>query len=128
MNADVQFSSVALDGVNGNVTVVALFGQLDEATSDVTFQKVHEYVDSHADEKYFIFDLRELEYLNSKSIGYVIDFYRKLNERGGSIVLSRAGENVLDILDLVGVTRVIQHTYSIDEAKLAILDIIKDNG
>jgi len=122
MNASVSFSEITLDGRDDKAAVFSFQGQLDEVSSDSVFQKVEEYLAQNTEIQGFLFDFKELEYLNSKSLGFLIDFYRKIGERSGKMVITNSSDNVFDILDLVGVTRVIDTTKTIEEAKLALLD------
>ena len=59
--------------------------------------------------------------MNSKSIGYLTDWYTKLTEKKGGIIIANARPNILDILQVVGLTQLIQCVGSVDEAKLAIM-------
>jgi len=120
MNAEISFSTEKLDD-DKKVAIFSFFGELDEMTGDDIFQKINAFFEK-TDEKYFIFHLKNLEYLNSKSIGQMIDLYRKIIGRGGKLVLAEISENVLDILDLVGVTRVVETAENLEAAKVALLE------
>jgi anti-anti-sigma regulatory factor len=62
--------------------------------------------------------------MNSKSIGYLTDWYGKVTEGGGKIVISKAKSNILDILQVVGLTQLINCYPTLDEAKFALLQPI----
>ena len=57
--------------------------------------------------------------MNSKSIGYLTDWYTKLSEKKG-IVIANARANILDILQVVGLTQLIKCVPTIEEAKASI--------
>jgi anti-anti-sigma factor len=68
-----------------------------------------------------LLDFEGLEYMNSKSIGYLTDWFSKISEGGGKIVIAKAKPNILDILEVVGLTQLINCFPTLDEAKLALL-------
>ena len=54
-----------------------------------------------------VFDFTNLTYLNSKSIGYIADWQAKIAGTGGKLVIFGVQENIFDILDVVGLTKII---------------------
>jgi len=121
MNADISFVISPLSEKN-SVVILSFSGQLDEMTSDSIFERLKDFLKKKESERFFIFHLKDLEYINSKSIGYMTEIYRKVSSRGGRLVLAEVPENVLDILDLIGVTRVIEISDTIESAKVALLE------
>ena len=59
--------------------------------------------------------------MNSKSIGYLTDWYTKLSEKSGGITIAHARANILDILQVVGITQLIKCVGTSDEAKVALM-------
>jgi anti-anti-sigma factor len=51
--------------------------------------------------------LKELKYLNSKSIGYIADIYSNIEENEGEMYISNCTDGVKDVLELVGITTII---------------------
>jgi len=96
-------------------------GQLDESNVDEKSKEVYQLIEAAQGPLYLIFDLAGLEYMNSKSIGYLTDWYTKLSEKQGGIVLAQARPNILDILQVVGITQLIQSYATIEEAKAAVI-------
>ena len=122
--SNVAFSSLEI--LSGQIaSVVLLSGQLDETNNDAVFEAVGEYFELNHEQKYFIFDISKLEYLNSRSIGNIVDSFRKTAERGGKMVIAGSSQNIYDILDLVGVTRVIEMAETLEHAKTIMLDAVK---
>ena len=120
MKTDITFSMDPLDR-DRTVVVLSFSGQLDEMTGDEIFARLSDFLEEKKEENFFIFRLSDLEYINSKSIGHLIDSYRKISGRGGKLVFCEVPENILDILDLVGVTRVIDIAGSLEAAKVSLL-------
>ena len=104
-----------------HVKLVKFTGQLDESNVDEKAKIVYEIIQSTPQNLSLIFDFSGLEYMNSKSIGYLTDWYTKLSERKGSIVIAQAKSNILDILQVVGLTQLIKCVGTVEEAKLEIM-------
>lgn len=102
------------------IKLVHFAGQLDESNVDEKAKEIYEIINKTPEQLFFIFDYEKLEYMNSKSIGYLTDWYTKLNEKKGGIVIANARPNILDILQVVGLTQLIPCLGTIDEAKLAV--------
>ena len=104
----------------GKVKIVNFAGQLDESNIDDKAKTIYELIENSPQGTSMIFDFAELEYMNSKSIGYLTDWYSKVNEKEGKIVITRAKENILDILDVVGLTQLIECVNTIEAAKTSL--------
>ena len=104
-----------------HVKLVKFTGQLDESNVDEKAKIVYEIIQSTPQNLSLIFDFSGLEYMNSKSIGYLTNWYTKLSERKGSIVIAQAKSNILDILQVVGLTQLIKCVGTVEEAKLEIM-------
>lgn len=117
--AEVQttIQDLALDGKSAKV--VAFVGQLDETNVDNEAKKIYQLIDEMA-EPHLLLDLEGLTYMNSKSIGYVTDWYSRTAAKNGKIVIARARPNILDILKVVGITQIIPIFDTIEEAKLGL--------
>jgi anti-anti-sigma factor len=117
--AEVQTSIQDID-LNGKpAKSVGFSGQLDETNVDMEAKKIYEVIDGMT-EPNLILDFEGLTYMNSKSIGYVTDWYSRTAAKNGRIVIARPRPNILDILKVVGITQIIQIYDTLDEAKLAL--------
>ena len=97
--------------------MVKVTGQLDETNVDAESKPVYEKIDK-ADKKVdFIFDLSGLTYMNSKSVGYMADWQGKIAAKGGKMVIAGAQESIFDILNVVGLTSLIDTFKTVEEAK-----------
>lgn len=101
--------------------LVRIVGQLDESNVDEQAKTIYQLLESGITGLSLIFDFTGLEYMNSKSIGYLTDWYSKISTTGGKVVIAAARENILDILQVVGLTQLIPAYATLDEAKLAVL-------
>jgi anti-anti-sigma factor len=100
--------------------LIAISGQLDESNVDEKAQEVYAVIAQNPQNLSLIFDLEKLEYMNSKSIGYLTDWYGKITSTGGKIVLVKVKQNIKDILDVVGLTQLIQAFSTLEEGKFAL--------
>lgn len=101
--------------------LIRIVGQLDESNVDEQAKSVYAVVDATPQGLSLVFDFTGLEYMNSKSIGYLTDWYSKVSAKGGKVVIASARENILDILQVVGLTQLIPAFATLDEAKLAVM-------
>ena len=102
------------------VKLLKFAGQLDESNVDDKAKEIYDIINGVPQGLFLIFDFEKLEYMNSKSIGYLTDWYAKLNEKKGGIVIAQARPNIVDILQVVGLTQLIKSFSTVEEAKLAV--------
>ena len=86
--------------------IVKFQGQIDESNLKEVTDQISSYAE---DEKItvLIFDFQELEFLNSKVIGYIADLHSQLAEMNRKLVIVSASNDVMDILELVGLTSLV---------------------
>ncbi|MBU1992434.1 MAG: STAS domain-containing protein [Patescibacteria group bacterium] len=123
--ANITVEDVASEDPSKVIKLVRIKGQLDESNVDEKSKEIYALIEQNPKGLNLIFDLENLEYMNSKSIGYLTDWYGKVNEGGGAIALAKPKPNILDILNVVGITQLVQSYATLDEAKFA---LTKQNG
>lgn len=103
--------------LNGSmIKVVHFAGQLDETNVDAEAQKIYQIIEA-MNPPYLLLDFSELSYMNSKSIGYVTDWYSKVAAKNGKIVIAQPQANILDILKVVGIAQIVNIYENLDQAK-----------
>jgi anti-anti-sigma factor len=120
--ANILIEDIASTDASKTLKRVSISGQLDESNVDEKSQAIYQLITQVPKGLYLIFDFEKLEYMNSKSIGYMTDWYGKISGTGGQIVIVKAKPNIVDILQVIGLTQLIPMYGSIDEAKFAILN------
>lgn len=118
---NISVENVSTDDKEKNVKIVKFSGQLDESNVDSNAKTIYKLIEDTPKNLSLIFDFAELEYMNSKSIGYLTDWYGRVTGKNGKIVVAQARENIMDILQVVGLTQLINCYPSLEEAKLAVL-------
>lgn len=101
--------------------IVKFQGQLDESNVDEKAKIIYQLLEQFPQNLYLLLDFEQLEYMNSKSIGYLTDWYGKVAEGKGKVVIAKPRSNILDILQVVGLTQLVTCYPTIDEAKFALL-------
>lgn len=117
----INVNTISLDDPQHVVKQFSFFGQLDESNVDDKAKEIYAQIESLPPGAGVIFDFSDLEYMNSKSIGYLADWYSKISAKNGKLIITQARENISDILSVVGLTKVIPITMTLDEAKLELM-------
>lgn len=120
--ANMLIEDVASTDASKIIKQVSFSGQLDESNIDEKSQTIYQLITQFPKGLNLIFDFEKLEYMNSKSIGYVTDWYGKVTEGGGHLVIIKAKPNIVDILSVIGLTQLIPMFGSLDEAKYSLLN------
>lgn len=117
--SDIQITFQDLN-LGGKTAKLASFkGQLDETNVDHEAKQIYQII-NEMPEPLIILDFGGLDYMNSKSIGYVTDWFTQCNTKNGQILIVNPKPNILDILKVVGITQIINVYSSLDEAKAAL--------
>lgn len=120
---EIKISDLPLNGAKDQSAKLVVFsGQLDESNVDEKSKEIYELIEKSANKTSLVFDFGGLEYMNSKAIGYLIDWHLKVTEKGGKIILVSCRENIIDILNIVGLTQIVDHLGTVDEAAQAIIN------
>ncbi len=102
-----------------DITIFYFSWQLDWSNVDQTFESIlKEIKDSKI--KRIIFNFKDLEYLNSKSIWYIADIFLSLEKENGNMNITNCSKEIKDILDIVGLSTIIP---IIDTEEIAIKNL-----
>jgi len=115
--SNLQVEDLAAPQPNMTAKIVRFVGQLDESNIDLNSKTIYEIIAQHPKDLYLLLDFSKLEYMNSKSIGYLTDWYGKITEAGGKIVIAAPPANILEILTAVGVIELVKCYNTLEEAK-----------
>lgn len=97
---------VKKSSTNTGVKIFSFHWELDETNVDTTFPNIIADIGDFTGAR-ILFNLIELKYLNSKSIGYIADIAQRTEDGKGKFALSNIGAEVRDTLDLVGITSIV---------------------
>lgn len=110
-----DFSTEIIDTSNPDTKVIMLRGELDESVIDVLRAKIDPIWDD-INIKNFIFNLHDLEFINSKGIGFFVSVHSHLAKEKRRLILAEAQDAVMDVMSLVGLTSIIPHYEILEEA------------
>lgn len=91
---------VKKSSTNTGIKVFSFHGELDETNVDSTFPNIIADIGNFSSAR-TLFNLKDLTYLNSKSIGYIADVAQRTEDGGGKFALCSLTSEVHDTLDLV---------------------------
>ncbi len=100
---------------NPNIIHIRILGQVDESN----LAQVEEHVTpvlENGELKAIIFNFKELEFINSRVIGYLLSIYSDLSEQSKVMTIVESNEHIFEILSLVGLTTLVNHYDTFDEA------------
>lgn len=103
------------DTVKADIKVIAIIGEMDEVSLETLQNKIQPTLDN-LDIKTIIFDLSQLEFINSKGIGYFVSVHTHLAKTQRKMILAAADEAVMDVISLVGLTTIIKYFGTVEEA------------
>lgn len=86
-------------------TLLTLAGQIDESNLTELSDVVDPLVGG--DSAYLVFDLTNLEFVNSKVIGYLASVHGQLAENNQKMIFVSPNQAIMDILDLVGLNQIV---------------------
>lgn len=107
------------DGPVAGTKIITLAGEMDESSLETMKPQLDPLL-ADANVKILLFDLRQLEFINSKGIGYLVSVHTHLSKDQREMVLAGANEAVMDVISLVGLTTIIKYFNTFEEASAAL--------
>jgi len=101
--------------------IVYMSGEIDESNQPELERMFQELLNDE-ELQHIILNIKDLDFINSCIIGIFVSFHGSLVENDKSIVFAEANDNIFDIIDLVGLTSVIEHFATNQEACLSFED------
>lgn len=94
--------------------VVKFHGELDKAGLLSIRERIDELVERFTGQ-YLAFDLSELDFINSESIGFLTTVHAHLIKTGKSLVILQARENVKDVFTVIGLFSIMNYFDNLPE-------------
>ncbi|SNS36795.1 anti-anti-sigma regulatory factor, SpoIIAA [Anaerovirgula multivorans] len=89
-----------------NTLIVKLQGELDHHVAEKIRVELDEMI-SNKRSRNLIFNLKELNFMDSSGIGVIIGRYKNINKFGGKVAVIEVSEKVDKIFNLAGLYRII---------------------
>jgi anti-anti-sigma factor len=121
--SDIQITFQDLALGSKTVKVITFVGQLDETNVDHEAKRIYQVITEMAEPILFL-DFSGLDYMNSKSIGYLTDWFTQSTAKNGSVTIIGPKPNILDILKVVGITQIITVFSTLEEAKVSFIQTV----
>lgn len=96
--------------------LIELAGEFNDDSIKEHSKLIYHIIDNAEGTDYYIFHLRDLQDLNTKALEYLHDWCHRILANEGQIKFAEANENILNILDTVGLTSFIEHYPSLEDA------------
>jgi anti-sigma B factor antagonist len=96
------------------IIVVDMKGWVDISSSMQFEEHINSLVKTGKEN--IIMDLSQMEYINTRGLGAFVALQKKMDERGGSVVLAAPTERVKQSIELTGINRVIATYESLEDA------------
>lgn len=100
-----------------NIKVYLVSGRLDESTFPIFKEQVLDV--SHANST--VLNLSDLKYISSSGIRAIFELKNRLTQEGKRLVLTEAGEKVIQIFNLLGLWKPFSHFEKEEDAIAACL-------
>ncbi len=91
--------------IRGKTLFIRLKGELDQKSSDDLRFKLNELIIKYH-LKNLVFNMQNLEFMDSSGIGIIIGRYNQIKENGGKIYLCELNDQIRKIINLSGLTRI----------------------
>jgi len=91
----------------GPTEIIKIVGEIDQMNMVEKIKPVEEKLATMAENGVLAIDCSELVYFNSTFIGHLAAWHNSMQEKNGQLVLKNTNAEVKDVLNLVGLSRVI---------------------
>lgn len=90
-----------------NGLFVRLTGELDHSAADGMRRELDRLIDETGARR-LVFDMGELEFMDSSGIGLIIGRYKKMTRRGGVVAVRGAKGNIDQIFRMAGLYQLVE--------------------
>ena len=108
--------------IRQNIVFIRIYGELDQDTVGQVKNKIIEVIDKY-NIKSVVFNLYELEFMDSTGIGMIIGRYNQIKKKGGKIILCSLNKQIQKIVMLSGLSRICEIKNSEEESLLYLEEI-----
>lgn len=92
---------------SGQALIIRLKGELDHHSADESRILIDEKINEEKFNK-LIIDFKNLDFIDSSGIGFVIGRYKVIRKRNGIVEIINANAKVKKILDMSGIGKIIE--------------------
>lgn len=108
----------------GDTLKVIIKGDLDNHNVSVMRDVIDQETDKHPI-KNIIFDLRELEFMDSSGVGLIVGRFKRIKAFGGNVYIAEPKPAVKRVIDVSGLNKIIPIFDSVDIAVKNVQEVKK---
>ena len=105
--------------IRKTILFIRFSGELDQKSVEKMRIRVTELISNYRIE-YLIINCRELNFMDSTGIGFIIGRYNQLKEVNGKIILCEMNELITKIVNVSGITRIVIVKKTEEDANLLV--------
>ena len=98
---------------NGNTDVIIVSGRVDSVTAGTLDEELEKLVRS---DNRIVLDMKDVSYLSSAGVRSIVRAAQSAEKSGGALKLARIPNQVMQVLENVGLMQMFQSYPSVDEA------------
>jgi anti-anti-sigma factor len=91
----------------GPTEVVQISGEIDQSNMEEKVRPITEVLNKLPQDSVLVLDCKQLVYINSTFIGHLAAWLNQIQTKGGQMVLKNTNKQIREVLELVGLTKVI---------------------
>ncbi len=99
---------------NFKYVMIDFIGEMDSSSLPKAKDFLNEIMKDFRQD-YLLFNFINLKYINSESIGFVLQIYEKLNKMKKKLVIIGAKKNIFDVLSVIGMFDTVAHFNSLPD-------------
>jgi len=105
--------ALSVSNLEGGVRVLVLSGELDLANVDELKGALHSVDGVSA----LVVDLSGVDYMDSTTLGVLVSFRKRMEDRKDNVYFVAPGTNILKVLHITGLDQVFKIFATLDDAK-----------
>ena len=105
--------------IRKTILFIRFSGELDQKSVEKMRVRVTELISNYKIE-YLIINCRELNFMDSTGIGFIIGRYNQLKEVNGKIILCEMNELITKIVNVSGIARIVTIKKTEDDANMLV--------
>lgn len=105
--------------IRKTILFIRFSGELDQKSVEKMRIRVTELISNYKIE-YLIINCRELNFMDSTGIGFIIGRYNQLKEVNGKIILCEMNELITKIVNVSGIARIVTIKKTEDDANMLV--------
>ena len=101
--------------VSGSVIIVTLDSDIDHSVAGFIRSKIDMEIKRNP-VTLLVFDMINLEFMDSSGIGLILGRYKLMNSLGGKVCIANAKEHIIKLVNMSGLHKILSVHNTVDEA------------